>query len=204
MTHQTRTKPSWLQELPLPIRLRLLALLALELLFSGLGGAALAVIMGQFPLSPFLTAGFGLVGVLLLGLAGYFLWYSSRVPGSPLSQYARKQLGRAWAALALVLLWYIFGGLMMAFLLDNFFGWDHLPLGLAVLAGFHLVPVADAFQKPHLLLWGLLMILLAVVLIIGLPNDPAGRAQILGIWLNILFWTLALDQLRNLHQQIRR
>jgi hypothetical protein len=200
MPNNKRRNQPWLQSLPPPSRLRLLASLALEFLLSGLAGAALAVFQGKMPLPPLVAAGGGLASGLLAGLTAYCLWISRQRAKRPLSMALRNHLGRAWAALVLTLLWYLFGGLLAAFLLDSFFGWEHLPLALAILVGLHLVPLGEAFHKPWFLLWGALVILLGILLRIGFPAAPQTRAQVLGVWVTLLLWTLALDQFRTLHQ----
>jgi hypothetical protein len=190
----------WLQRLPKPYRFRLIAVLIIELLLSGAAGTILAVKKGELSLPIMGRAAFSLIGGTQLALAVYFFIQSFSVPKQPLHPDLQNQHGKAWAALILGVLWYGFGGLFIAFLLQNFFGWDHLPMGFAILAAGQLIPLGDAFNKPFFILSSGGILLLSILILIVLGEEPILRAQLLGIWVNILLWKISLDQLRRLNQ----
>jgi hypothetical protein len=190
----------WLKRLPKPYRFRLIAVMIIELLLAGAAGILLAVKKGGLSLPPIGLAAFSLIGGTQLVLAAYFFIQSFSGPKPPLHPDLQNQHGKAWAALILCVLWYGFGGLFIAFLLRNFFGWDHLPMGFAILAAGQLIPLGDAFRKPIFILASGGILLLSILILITLDQETVLRAQFLGIWINILLWKISLDQLRFLNQ----
>ena len=143
-----------------------------------------------------------MTGLLLLALGGYFFFYASRYPEQPIPQAARIVRGKMVAAIGLLAIWYLLGGVLGAFLLDQFLGWEHLPIVISVLLGLGLVPLGDAFRRPIFFLWAFLIVMMAALLLIAAPDWHVFRAQVQGAWITLVLWTLALDQYRLNHASI--
>jgi hypothetical protein len=194
--------PDWQVEMPLRARLKMISVLAVMLAVSGAGGIFLWVRGNPDRIPVTLMIVLGATGLLLLVLGGFFFWYSNRYPEWPLPRAMRALRGKMVAAVGLLVIWYLLGGLMGVFLMDNFIGWSQLPIVLSVLIGLGLVPLGDAFRKPMLFLWAFLIVLMAVLLLIAMPNWQAFCAQVQGAWITLVLWTLTLDQYRLIHKQI--
>lgn len=176
--------------------------LALALTLSGTGGALLWIYGNPDQLPIAMMVVMGGTSFLLLALCGFFFWRSGQIQGRPIPRAMRDLRGKMIAAIGLLLFWYLVGGLLGVFLLDNFIGWDHLPIILSVLIGLGLVPLGDAFHRPMFFLWGFLIVTMAVLLLITAPGWHAFRAQVQGAWIMLVLWTLTLDQFKWLQNQV--
>ncbi len=170
--------------------------LALLLTLSGTGGALLWVFGNPVEPPVAMLIVMGGTGLSLLVLGGFFFWRSGQFPEQPVPRAMRKLRGKMFAAIGLALIWYLIGGLLGVFLMDNFVGWEHLPIVLSILIGLGLLPLGDAFHRPILFLWAFLIILMAALLLIAVPAWHTFRAQVQGAWITLVLWTLALDQYR--------
>lgn len=193
--------PNWRVEMPLRVRLKMTSLLAILLTISGAGGICLWIRGNPGQLPAALMIMMGMTGLLLLALGVFFILYSNQYSAQPMPRAMRTLRGKMVAAAGLLVIWYFLGGMMGIFLMDNIFGWDHLSIVLSILIGLGLIPLGDAFREPILFLWVFLIIAMAVLLLIAVPDWLTFRSQVQGAWITLILWTLALDQYRSIHKQ---